>query len=76
MKHTVAREEDGTIKFTITIPWSEAEKAREKVLDSLIKDISLPGFRKGAAPKNLAAAKISKDKVNEETLRSLLPDAY
>jgi FKBP-type peptidyl-prolyl cis-trans isomerase (trigger factor) len=76
MKHEVTREKDGTIKFTITIPWSTAEKAREKVLDQMSKEVTLPGFRKGAAPKNLAMAKLSKEKVNEETLKSIIPDSY
>lgn len=76
MKYEIAREKDSTIKFTITVPWSTAEKAREKVIDQLVKETTLPGFRKGAAPKNLALAKIPKEKINEETLKSVLPDSY
>lgn len=76
MKSEITQADDGTITLKITVPWSKVEEAREKVLDELVKQVELPGFRKGTAPKKLAAEKLPKDRVQEETMRKVLPDAY
>lgn len=70
------REKDGTIVLTITIPHAKVEEARKKITDKAIKNVEVSGFRKGTAPKKIAEKNISKEKIKEETLRSLIPDAY
>lgn len=76
METTVTREPDQTIQLKITIPYKDVEKVREEVIIDLAKNIELPGFRKGKAPPEVAAGKISKEKLNEELLKRVLTDAY
>jgi len=72
----VMREDDGTIKIKVVIPAETAKKERVEIEEELIKEVVIPGFRKGAAPKNLARQKISKEKLKERLLESLLPRFY
>ena len=39
------------------------KKAQDKALDALIKDVEIEGFRKGQAPKKLAAQRVSEQAV-------------
>lgn len=68
--------DDGTIKFTITIPANEVKKVWDEVLEQTAKDAKLSGFRKGKAPKKLVEQNIDTEKVREEVLKKLLPQAY
>ena len=72
-KSVIAKSEDGTIQITFTIPYSVVKQKRDEVLKELTKDISVPGFRKGKAPRQKAEAKIPKDTVIETLLQKLLP---
>ena len=76
MESEITRQEDGTIVLNITIPHSLIKKTTEDVIIQTAQETSIPGFRKGKAPKKLVADKIDKGKVKEETLRKLLPQAY
>lgn len=70
------REENGNIVLTITVPWDRVEKERETVIEELAKKINVPGFRKGNVPKNIAKEKLSKEVVQEEILKRVLPEYY
>lgn len=76
MNSKIIREEDGTIKLTITIPSSDIEKAKNHAIEEYAKQAQVPGFRKGKAPKKLVEEKIDKQKIEEEALRHLLPEHY
>lgn len=73
---TIAKNEDGTIQITFTIPFSLIKTKREEALKRLSKDIEIPGFRKGNAPISKAASQIPENKLLEETLQGLLPRLF
>ncbi len=76
MKSQLAKSQDGTIILTIPLPVEDIKNAREEVLSHAVETMELPGFRKGKAPRKLVEEKIDPLKVQEETLRHLLPSAY
>ena len=76
MASEIQRQENGTIQLTITIPVEDVKKVEEQVLEDLVKNAALPGFRKGKAPKKLVEEKLDKAKTQEEILKKLLPQAY
>lgn len=76
MKSTLTKKDDDTIELTITIPWLDIEKTWDTVIDEAVKTISLPGFRKGKAPKKLAEKQLDPEKIQEEVLKALLPKYY
>ena len=76
MISTLKKQPDGTIELTITIPEDLVKKTWEEVTEDFIKSASVPGFRKGKAPKKLLEGKLDKSKIKEEVLKRLLPTAY
>jgi len=71
----IARESDGNIQITFTIPFSIVNSAKEETIKELAKDIEIPGFRKGMAPLDKAAEKISQSRLIEHSLSHILPKA-
>lgn len=71
----VARESNGNIQITFTIPFSLIKRAQDGVIEELAKDIEIPGFRKGKAPASKAVEKISQSKLIEQSLTRILPKA-
>jgi FKBP-type peptidyl-prolyl cis-trans isomerase (trigger factor) len=71
----VARETDGNIQITFTIPWAEIQKAEEETVAEMAKDIDIPGFRKGNAPLDKVRAKIPQSQLVEHSLGHILPKA-
>lgn len=65
-----------TIELTITISSDEVKKAYEKVMDQVVKNAEIKGFRKGKAPRELVEKNIDKGKAYQEVLQELLPKAY
>lgn len=71
----IARESDGNIQITFTIPYSVIKSAQEDTIKEFSKDIEIPGFRKGMAPIDKVAAKIPQNKLIEHSLSHILPKA-
>ncbi|MEK7571423.1 MAG: trigger factor [Patescibacteria group bacterium] len=67
---------DGTIKLTVSLPFAQVSKIRDEVLTEHVKEVNVPGFRKGKAPKDMAAGRLNPDHIREDVLKKLLPEAY
>ncbi|MCL5114083.1 MAG: hypothetical protein M1372_02895 [Patescibacteria group bacterium] len=76
MDSTIERQPDGTIKLTITIPYSRVKETQAEILEEVAKNAKLPGFRRGKAPTKLVEKQVEKENVREEVLNKLLPLAY
>lgn len=76
MKSVLAKQDDGTIQLTITIPTDRIQKAWQEEIEKVVTNTTIEGFRKGKAPKNLVEDRVDKEKIREEVLRKLLPKAY
>lgn len=76
MKSFMQRLSDGTIEFTITVPWTEVAAEYEKAVTHMVEHAQVDGFRKGKAPRAVVEAKLDKTKVYEEVLKDLLPAVY
>jgi FKBP-type peptidyl-prolyl cis-trans isomerase (trigger factor) len=71
----IARESDGNIQITFTIPFSVVKTAKEETIKEFAKDAEIPGFRKGMAPPEKVAEKVSQSKLIEHSLSHILPKA-
>src|SRR5262245_13941939 len=76
MTTALSRTNDGTIELTLTIPWEEIQKTYEIVVDDMVKDAELPGFRKGKAPRAKVERTLDKTKVYEGAIKRIVPQAY
>ena len=71
----IARETDGNIQITFTIPSAIIKVTEEETIKEFAKDAEIPGFRKGMAPVEKVAEKISQSQLIEHSLSHLLPKA-
>ena len=71
---------DTRISITVTLDKNDLATAREKIIDRMVKEVKLEGFRKGKAPRNLAEKALNPNDVEKETLdfavRSTVPAAF
>ena len=71
----IARESNGNIQITFTIPFDIIQKAQEESVTEMAKDIEIPGFRKGTAPISKVRDQIPQNKIIEHSLEHVLPHA-
>ncbi len=72
----IARTDDGTIQINFSIPKTDIDKAQEKAVIDLAKDVTVSGFRKGKAPIEKVKERLDSGKLLEKTLGQILPEAY
>ena len=63
-------------KLTIEVPAEEFEKALEGAFQKNKNKISIPGFRKGKAPRKMIEQMYGKGVFYEDAANELIPDAY
>lgn len=76
MSLQVEKMEKNMAKLTIEVSAEELEKAIEKAYQKNKKKISLPGFRKGKAPRVMIEKIYGKGVFLEEAANALIPGAY
>ena len=72
---TVAKESNGNVQITFTIPFAVVKDAQDETVAEMAKDVEIPGFRKGAAPLSKVREKISQSSLIEHSLGHILPKA-
>lgn len=75
-KSILAKQPDGAIQLTITIPVDEVNKGYERAIIDIVNNAEIDGFRKGKAPRKLVEEKTDKSKVYEKVLQDIIPQAY
>lgn len=63
-------------KITVEVPRTEMEPAINKVYLKVRKDIAMPGFRKGKAPRMVIEAAYGKHVFYEDAIEELFPEIY
>lgn len=60
----------------ITLNWKSVEPVYKKTVAKFAKDVKAEGFRVGKAPLAIVEQKVGLDKIIDQVLRELLPEAY
>lgn len=76
MSLQVEKLEKNMAKLTIEVPAEELDKAIETVYQKEKNRISVPGFRKGKAPRKLIEQMYGKEVFYEDAANALIPEAY
>jgi trigger factor len=76
VKVTNEKIENSQAFLTVEMEPAEVEKSLAKSYHRLVKKTNIPGFRKGKAPRPVFERYIGKESLFEDTLNSLLPEAY
>jgi trigger factor len=76
MKVTREKEEERQVFLRIELEKAEVDKALEQAYRRLVKQVKIPGFRQGKAPREVLERHVGKDGLLEDALNSLLPEVY
>ncbi len=68
--------EDDRVKLVVTISASDFEPEIDKAFRKLAKDVRLPGFRPGKAPRKLLEARLGLSAGRHEAIQDCIPDYY
>lgn len=76
MKYDVNREVKNQAVLTITVEEEKVAKAMQQAYGRLVKQVNIPGFRKGKAPRFILEQKIGKEPFLEEAAEIMMAPAY
>ncbi|MGI5827401.1 MAG: trigger factor [Patescibacteria group bacterium] len=65
-----------TFELEVTIPWELVAKTYDEVLERTAKNLTLKGFRKGKAPKQMVESYVGKQKLYEQTAQEIVTESY
>jgi trigger factor len=76
MKVTREKEENRQVVLNIEMEPAEMQTELDLAYHRLVQRTEIPGFRKGKAPREVLERYIGKDRLLEDALQNLLPQAY
>jgi trigger factor len=76
VKAVVEPLEGNRVKVSVEVDETEFERDLDAAFRRISREVRLPGFRPGKAPRRLLEAKLGKDVGREEALREALPTYY
>jgi trigger factor len=76
MKSTVEPAEGNKVKVAVEIDEAELEPAVDAAWREIAKEVRLPGFRPGKAPRKLLEKQFGSDYARSEALKNALPEFY
>src|SRR5206468_6407472 len=76
MQATVEPLENNRVKLNIAVTADEFETAVDAAFRKIAKEVRLPGFRPGKAPRRLLEARLGSDAARQQALQDALPEYY
>jgi len=76
MRSTVEPLEGNKVKLSIEVEAGEFDKAVDAAFKKIAKEVRLPGFRPGKAPRKVLEARIGTQAGREQALQDALPEYY
>lgn len=76
MSHTIERLSDNKVKITVTIPAGAVEEACKEAAAHLGKEITIPGFRPGAAPYDVLKQRLGEMTILEHAAEDLIRSSF
>ncbi|MEL7158816.1 MAG: trigger factor, partial [Actinomycetota bacterium] len=76
MKSTVEALEGNKVKVVVEVEEGEFEKDLDAAFKRLAREVRLPGFRPGKAPRKVLEARIGQSYARDEAFREALPNYY
>ncbi len=76
MERKVTKLEHSHVQVDVVVDEKTWKGAQEKAFNKLAENVTIDGFRKGKAPKNLVKSRIDPMKVLDEAINALLPTIY
>jgi len=76
VKTTVDKLSDTRVKLTVNVPFAELDKEIDQAYSAIAQQVSIPGFRKGKAPRQLIDARFGRGAMLEQVVNDMLPSRY
>jgi trigger factor len=76
VKTSVTELEDNKVKLSIEVDEQEFETALDAAFRKIAREVRIPGFRPGKAPRKLLEARLGEGVARGEALRDAIPDYY
>jgi len=76
MKSTLETLEDNRVKLSVEVDEAEFDSAVDAAFKRIAKEVRMPGFRPGKAPRRLLEAQFGHQVGREEALREAMPEYY
>jgi len=76
VKTTVDKLSDTRVKLTVNVPFAELDKEIDQAYAAIAQQVSIPGFRKGKAPRQLIDARFGRGPILEQVVNDMLPTRY
>lgn len=76
MKTSVEALEGNKVKLTVSVAEDEFEPQIDEAFKRLAREVRIPGFRPGKAPRKVLEARLGSGVAREEALREAIPDYY
>ena len=67
---------DGKVRISIRVDLHEMDQAEEAAFRRLAREVRLPGFRPGRAPRQVLEARLGAGYIRAEAMQDALPDYY
>lgn len=68
--------EDNKVRLKVAVPAADFEKAVDAAFRKLAREVKIPGFRPGKAPRQLLEARLGPGVAREQALRDSVPEYY
>ncbi|WPF65621.1 MULTISPECIES: trigger factor [unclassified Corynebacterium] len=76
MKSSVEKLSDTRVKLTVNVPFDELKGELDQAYAAIAQQVSIPGFRKGKAPRQLIDARFGRGPILEQVVNDMLPSRY
>ena len=76
MKTSVEPLEGNKVKLSVEVEEQEFESRIDATMRRIAREVRIPGFRPGKAPRRLLEARMGKASVRQEAMRDALPELY
>ena len=76
VKTSVTELEDNKVKLSVEVDEQEFESALDAAFRKIAREVRIPGFRPGKAPRRLLEARLGEGVARGEALRDAIPDYY
>src|SRR5688500_15836647 len=76
MRSTVEPLEGNKVKLSVELDESEFDKAIDAAFRTIAREVRIPGFRPGKAPRRVLEARFGADVARDQALRDALPEFY
>ncbi len=76
MKTSVEKLSDTRVKLNVSVPFDELGKEIDQAYKAIAQQVTVPGFRRGKAPRQLIDARFGRGPILEQVVNDMLPTRY